>query len=330
MRQRKTIFSRKRSYYLYFKTKSNTPIFTIYLPIMSASSVRVKLIGLSSNLVYYEGLQTDTQSFNLENNTISEEIGYYLSVKDLLTTYINLPGKNITMINLSRIRGTWSSVCDLSNNDIRTCIWKEKQLLTNTVGYNFSGNSNFTSDLLPNDTQSTNKFKVLNVVGTKVTDINFLLTAFQNLTELYIGNPLDKFEFLFPITHTKLSRFAIKQVKTNINNLMLINCPMLTYLEIYEIDISIITIDNCPLLENLNAWNNRGMLNINRTGTSKFKNVNIGLNSFTSIIKDKIINYCIDDGILNGNLAIGKTPNPPNNNSGLSVLQSRGWTGTSF
>lgn len=69
---------------------------------------------------------------------------------------------------------------------------------------------------------------------------------------------------------------------------------------------------------------------INRIGSSKLRLINIGVNSFTSAIKDKIIQYCLDDGILNGVLQINKTVNPPTNSAGLATLQSRGWTGKSF
>ncbi|UTN03989.1 hypothetical protein L0669_22025 [Flavobacterium bizetiae] len=293
-------------------------------------AIHVKLVGLTSNYVYFQGLATDNQNFNLSNNTIGEEIGYFLSTKELVCTYINLPGKNITMLDFSRIRCTWSSANQLQNNDITTCIWGGTHLLTSTVGYDFSGNANFTSSMLPSDTASNDKITVLNVAETKVTDIYFLLNNFENLRELFFGNSKDNFEFLSPITSTKLANFTIKWVQNSITNLTFTNCPMLKFIDFVGIKVLNISIDNCPLFESINAWNNTPILDINRTGSSKIRALNIGGNSFTSSIKDKLIDYCVNDGVLNGNLAIGKTPNPPTNATGLSILRSRGWTGTSL
>ncbi|SFD94386.1 hypothetical protein [Flavobacterium phragmitis] len=328
---RKTIFGRnKSSYYLYFKTKADSSVFNIQLTATYSGAVQVKLVGLTSNYVYYKGLKTNNQNFDLSYNTIDEEIGYFLSTKEFICFYINMPSKSLTMIDFSRFRCTWLSVNQLQNNNITTCIWGGAHLETASTGYDFTGNLNFTESMLPTDTVSTSKFITLIVPETKVTDVYFLLNNFKNLTNLTIGNSFDNFVFPSPITSLKLSSFTIKAVQNTIPNLIFENCPMLKFFDFLLIKIVNITIDNCPLFETFNAWNNKPIFDINRKGSSKIKSVNIGLNSFTPAIKDKIIDYCVNDGELNGWLQISKTPNPPTNMTGLAILKARGWTGNSL
>ncbi|UWY30306.1 hypothetical protein N4T20_10300 [Flavobacterium sp. TR2] len=328
---RKTIFGRKKSsFYLYFKTKSNSSIFNIQLTPTYTGIINVKLVGLTSNFIYYEGLHTSNQNFNLSNNTISEEIGYFLSVKEFVCFYINLPAKSVTMVDFSRFRCTWRSINQLQNNNITACVWGGAHLSTSSIGYDFSGNLNFTETMLPINSTSTSAFSVLSVAETKVTDVYFLLDNFQNLSELTIGNSFNNFAFSAPITSLKLSRFTIKSVQNTISDIIFENCPMLKFFDFLSINILNITLNNCPSFETFNAWNNTSILDINRIGTSKIKSINIGANRFTSAIKNKIIDYCVDDGELNGWLQISKTPNSPTNTSGLATLKSRGWTGNSL
>ena len=329
MRIRKTIFGRqKMKYSLYFKTTSSASNFNIKFAKLGISrdlTIYVKMIGLDSNNMYYEGLHVDSQNFDLSSNSTNEEIGYYLSVENFGTSYINFASKNLTYIDFSRIRTYWSSINNLSNNNITNTVWGGVHNLSITSGYDFSNNSNFTFSQLPSGVLVKN----LSINGTNILDIYPVLSNYLDLTYLNFGT-IGTNNFASDITHPKLIYLTLSNFTNTVSSLSLKDSPFLKYVSFTYRNIISVNINNCVVFENIQAWDNSSLQDINRIGSSKLRLINIGVNSFTSAIKDKIIQYCLDDGILNGVLQINKTVNPPTNSAGLATLQSRGWTGTSF
>jgi hypothetical protein len=326
---RSTIFGRKKiKYNLYFKTKSASDSFSLTFPKYTKTVNRVvyiKFVGMTSGHTYYSGLHADTQTFDLSYNTINEEIGYYISVNEFYTHYIELSNKGITYIDFSLIVLTWTSAQQLQNNDIRTVKYGDYHKDSGLGGFNFNNNVNFTKDLLPPDTLGPTGIKGLSLYNTKVCEMTEVLARYQKLESLYIGNTTDNFDFTVPITHPKLVRLDLEYVVQNIPNLTFKNCPSFKLLTAIEPKIYNLNIENCPVFESINGWGNRRFSDINRIGNSKFTGLSVTGNMFSSAVKDKIIDYCVSDGVLNGVLYMGLTNNAPTNTAGVALLQSRGW-----
>ncbi|MFH6946456.1 hypothetical protein [Flavobacterium sp. FlaQc-50] len=329
-----TVFGKKNyknkiEYNLYFKTKSNAATYSINFPKYTKTVgkiIYVKIVGMVSNHVYYNGLHTDNQTFDLSYNNINEEIGYYISTKEFYTNFIDLNNKSITYINFSIIITTWDSSQQLLNNDITTTIYGGFHNNSTLAGYDFNNNANFTKDLLPPDNVGNIKIKSLGLSKTKIYDVTEILADYQNLGYLSIGNATDVFDFTVPISHPKLNRLDLDFITQKIPDLTFKNCPSLKNLIAVYPRIFNISIENCPVLESISNWGNKDISDINRIGNSKFKGLAISPNTFTPKIKDKIIDYCISDEVLNGTLYIGTTFNAPTNTEGLTTLRSRGWT----
>lgn len=255
MRIRKTIFGRqKMKYSLYFKTTSSASNFNIKFAKLGISrdlTIYVKMIGLDSNNMYYEGLHVDSQNFDLSSNSTNEEIGYYLSVENFGTSYINFASKNLTYIDFSRIRTYWSSINNLSNNNITNTVWGGVHNLSITSGYDFSNNSNFTFSQLPSGVLVKN----LSINGTNILDIYPVLSNYLDLTYLNFGT-IGTNNFASDITHPKLIYLTLSNFTNTVSSLSLKDSPFLKYVSFTYRNIISVNINNCVVFENIQAWDN--------------------------------------------------------------------------